>query len=49
MFVTSTANTAVQSKSNSHVTAAYTTSPLSSPLFALCVRCFVFEGEKELP
>jgi hypothetical protein len=50
-FVTSTAATAVQSKSNSHVNVyyLYTTSPLSSPLFALCVRCFVFEEEKELP
>jgi hypothetical protein len=23
--------------------------PLSSPLFALCPRCFVFKEEKELP
>jgi hypothetical protein len=30
-------------------TLTHTTSPLSSPLFALCVRCFVFEEEKELP
>jgi hypothetical protein len=30
-------------------TSTYTTSPLSSPLSALCVCCFVFEEEKELP
>jgi hypothetical protein len=30
-------------------TSALTTTPLSSPLFALCVCCLVFEEEKELP
>ena len=30
-------------------TSTCTTSPLSSPLFALCVRYVVFEEEKELP
>ena len=47
-FVTSTTATAVQSKSDSHVNVYYQP-VVSSPLFVLCVRCFVFEEEKELP
>jgi hypothetical protein len=49
-FVMSTTTTRVLPyKVNPIRTSAYTTSPLSSSLFALCVRCFVFEEEKELP
>jgi hypothetical protein len=47
-FVTSTTTIALQSKSNSHVSVYY--QPVVSSLrFALYVRCFVFEEEKELP
>jgi hypothetical protein len=44
-FVTSTAAAAVQSKSNSHVTVYHQPVEFTS---CVCVRCFVFEEEKEL-